>query len=348
MESVTSRRGFLFAVGSGAPLILGAADKAGSRKPVLGDGDHAYEVTHDWGELPAQIKYGNTHGVCEDSQGRIYVHHTVNAASESSDSMVVFDPEGKFIKSWGKGFKGGAHGLHIRKEGNSEFLYLCDTKRALVVKATLDGEEVFTLGYPNESEAYKPGADGKPIKYSPTNLAIAANGDIYVGDGYGSSYINQYNRKGEYIRTFGGPGKEAGQLNCPHGIILDDRGAAPILAVADRGNNRIQNFTLEGKHIEFVGGTNMPCHFSFYKNGDVVVPDLAARVTLLDKNNKVILHLGDDSAANTWNTLRKEPRDKFIPGKFVCPHGACFDHAGNIFVVEWVEVGRVSKLRRVV
>jgi hypothetical protein len=91
----------------------------------------------------------------------------------------------------------------------------------------------------------------------------------------------------------------------------------------------------------------MPCHFSFYRNGDVVVPDLAARVTLLDRNNQVILHLGDDSAANTWKDLRKEPRDKFIPGKFICPHGACFDHAGNIFVVEWVEVGRVTKLRRV-
>ena len=76
-------------------------------------------------------------------------------------------------------------------------------------------------------------------------------------------------------------------------------------------------------------------------------PDLAARVTLLDKNNKVITHLGDDSVANTWNDLRKEPREKFIPGKFVCPHGACFDHAGNIFVVEWVVVGRVTKLRRV-
>ena len=36
----------------------------------------------------------------------------------------------------------------------------------------------------------KPGADGKPIKYSPTNLAIAPNGDIYIGDGYGSSYVN--------------------------------------------------------------------------------------------------------------------------------------------------------------
>ncbi len=107
----------------------------------------------------------------------------------------MFDANGKFIKSWGREFKGSAHGLHIRKEGSTEFLYLCDTKRALVVKTTLDGEEVFTLGYPKESKPYnKPGADGKPIKYSPTNLAIAPNGDIYVGDGYGSSYVNRYNR----------------------------------------------------------------------------------------------------------------------------------------------------------
>jgi DNA-binding beta-propeller fold protein YncE len=343
----SSRRRFLFAVGGGAPLILGAADKAGSRRPILGEGEHTYEVYHDWGELPAEIKYGNTHGVCEDSQGRIYVHHTVNAVSESSDTMVVFDADGKFIKSWGKEFKGGAHGLHINKEGNQEFLYLCDTKRALVVKTTLAGEEVFTLGYPEQAQPYKPGADGKRIKYSPTNLAIAPNADIYVGDGYGSSYVNVYNSKGEYRFTFGGPGKEAGQLSCPHGIICDRRGATPVITVADRSNNRIQNFTLEGKHIEFIGGTNLPCHFSFYKNGDVVVPDLGARVTLLDRNNKVITHLGDDSAANTWKDVRKEPRDKFTPGKFVCPHGACFDHAGNIFVVEWVEVGRVSKLRRV-
>ena len=91
---------------------------------------------------------------------------------------------------------------------------------------------------------------------------------------------------------------------------------------------------------------NLPCHFSFNRNGDMVVPDLARASRCWITNNKVILHLGDD-ASNTWGELRKEPRDKFIPGKFVCPHGACFDHAGNIFVVEWVEVGRVTKLRRV-
>ena len=70
------------------------------------------------------------------------------------------------------------------------------------------------------------------------------------------------------------------------------------------------------------------------------------RPPLMDKDNKIIEHLGDDSGSDYMAT-RKLSRDHFTPGRFVCPHGACFDHAGNIFVVEWVEVGRVSKLRRV-
>jgi hypothetical protein len=339
----TSRRTFLTKVSTGlaAPLILGADNKSGSQKPVVGEGDHKYEVTHDWGELPADIKYGNTHGVCEDAHGHIYIHHTVNANSEKSDSMVVFDHKGKFVKSWGKEFKGGAHGLYIQKEGKQQFLYLCDTKRGLMVKTTLDGEEVFTLGYPKESEPYS-----KTIKYSPTNLAIAPNGDIYIGDGYGSSYINQYDSTGKYIRTFGGKGKEAGQLDCPHGIIVDMRSGEPILTVADRSNKRLQRFTLDGKHMDFVEDFPAPCHFNIYKNGDMVVPDLNARVTILDRNNKMVAQLGDDSQSN-YRETRKMTRDHFKPGKFVCPHGACFDHAGNIYVVEWVEVGRVTKLAKV-
>jgi len=341
-----NRRGFLTGVAAGAPAILGAGDKSGSKNPVTGSGDHTYEVIHDWGELPAGIKYGNTHGVCTDSQGHVYIHHTVHSTSESPDTMVVFDSKGKFVRSWGGKFKAGAHGLHIRKEGRDEFLYLCDTRQNIVVKTTLKGEEVWTIGYPKESPAYeKPGADGKPVRYSPTNVALAPNGDIYVGDGYGSSYINQYNSKGQFIRTFGGKGKEAGQLDCPHGLIVDQRGKEPMLLVADRTNKRLQNFTLDGKHHSFASGVNLPCHFHERK-GLMVIPDLGARVTLIDRNNQVVTHLGDDSASD-WRKLRTQTRDKFIPGKFICPHGACFDKDGNIFVVEWVEVGRVTKLRRV-
>jgi len=98
-----------------SPTILGASDKAGTKRPVIGSGEFTYEVYHDWGELPAGIKYGNTHGVCEDSRGQIYIHHTVHATSDRHDTMVVFDQHGKFVRSWGAEFEGGAHGLHIRR-----------------------------------------------------------------------------------------------------------------------------------------------------------------------------------------------------------------------------------------
>jgi len=346
-----SRRQFFHRVGAAipvAPAILRATDKGGLKLPVTGGDGHVYEVTHDWGALPKSIRYGNTHGVCVDAQGHVYIHHTVHATSESDDTMVVFDRNGKFVRSWGREFKGGAHGLHIQKEGREEFLYLCDTKRAVVVKATLRGEKVWEIGYPKESPSYRLNADGSQgVKYSPTNLAVAPNGDVYVADGYGSSFINHYNARGEFIRTFGGQGTEAGHLDCPHGIALDRRGKQPRLLVADRKNRRFQYFSLDGSSLGFagIGDVKLPCHFDF-RGETVVVPDLEARVTLMDGHDHVLAQLGEDDS-NTWGQLRKEERSRFVPGKFVCPHSACFDHDGNIFVVEWVEVGRVTKLRRV-
>jgi hypothetical protein len=125
---IPSRRDFLHTLGTGlaasvvGPTILGASDKAGSKPPVIGSGEFTYEVYHDWGELPAGIKYGNTHGVCEDSQGQIYIHHTVHASSERHDTMVVFDKHGKFVRSWGAEFEGGAHGLANAEAEYKDFI----------------------------------------------------------------------------------------------------------------------------------------------------------------------------------------------------------------------------------
>jgi hypothetical protein len=342
-----TRRDFVMAAALAAPILRGQS-KSGSTLPLVGDGDHKYEVVHDWGQLPPHIKWGNTHGVCEDSNGNVYVHHTVHKTSQSADSIVVFDSKGKFVRSWGPQYKDGAHGLHIRKEGSTEYLYICDQMHGIVTKRTLKGEEVWTLGYPSDSENYKlPNFQGN-IPYRPTNVAIASSGDVYVSDGYGSYFVNQYDKNAKFIRTFGGNGKDPGKLVQPHGLMIDERTSPQTLLVADRGNSRIQRFSLDGKHIEFIEGTLLPCHFHA-RNGDVVVPDLQGRVTLLNKDNRVIAHLGDAEAKSLRDLipLRLKERSEFIPGKFVCPHGAVFDHAGNIFVVEWVEVGRVTKLRKV-
>ena len=209
-----TRRRFLTtaAAAVAAPAFVGATDKAGRKAPILGQGEHRYAAIHDWGELPRTLKYGNTHGVCEDSQGHIYVLHTVLANSDSLDTMVVFDPKGRFVRSWGRQFKGGAHGLTLGREGSEEFLYLCDFQHGIVTKRTLKGEEVFTRGEPAEVEAYRPKDQAFSVAYRPTHVANAPNGDLYVGDGYGSSFINQYKSEGRVhpdIWWFGQSGRPA-------------------------------------------------------------------------------------------------------------------------------------------
>jgi len=321
-----------------APFIL-ADDKSGLRAPVLGDGEHRYEAIHDWGELPKEISYGNTHGVAEDSQGRIYIKHTVRSSSLKGDAIVVFDADGKFVKSWGAEFRGGAHGMHLVNEGGNEFFYLCDTARHRLVKTTLDGEIVWERGCPEETGGYK-----NPDEYVPTNVANAPDGTLFVADGYGRNYIHIYKPDGTYVRTFGGSGKNSTHMSTPHGLMVDTRGAEPLLVVADRGNRRLQYFNLEGEHVKFVTDElRAPCHFDS-RGTDLLIPDLESRVTIFDGDNKLITHLGD---GGSYEGIRDKDRSAFTPGKFVAPHSAIFDKSGNIFVVEWVEVGRVTKLRKV-
>lgn len=307
------------------------------QRPRTGSGEHTYEVIHDWLTPPDNLKFGDTHGLAIDSAGRIYVAHTVHPSSVSSDAVAVFDPEGKFITSWGADFRGGAHGLDVRKEGSEEFLYHCDTRRRLVVKTTLEGKVVWERCVPKE-----PGVYEKPEQWCPTNVAFAPDGDIFVGDGYGSSYVHRYSRDGEYKALIGKPGKAAGEMACPHGLWVDARDGDAKLAVCDRSNNRIQYFTLDGKHHSFVTeGLRAPCHLK-YKDGLALVPDLSSVVTILDKSNKPIAHLCDGHPTD----LRGAPREKFIPGKFVHPHTAVWLGARDILVAEWVPIGRITKLRR--
>jgi hypothetical protein len=347
-EAVRAMAAAGLAAGALAPFVRGA-NKSGLDPIILGSGEHRYECIHDWARLPRDLAFGNTHGVCEDSGGNIYVKHTVHATSTRPDAIAVFDAEGTFVRSWGAEYRGGAHGLHYSKEPGGEYLYLCDQARGVVDKVTLTGQKVWTRACPMESGLYN-----APGEYHPTNVAVVPwnvadpllhrAGEVFIADGYGKSWVHHYNARGEYLRSWGGPGKERGQLSCPHGLMVDARDPAhPLLVIADRSNRRLQVFTLDGVHVAFVTDEmRLPCHFDT-RGGVLLVPDLMARVTLLDRSSRLIAHLGDD----TDHRLRDKPRDQFIPGKFIAPHSACFDHSGNIFVVEWVEVGRVTKLRRV-
>lgn len=309
---------------------------ATARQPlVLGAGNHRYEWIPNWARLPEGMKFGNTHGaVVIDAQGRVLMN------TDSENAIIIFSPDGKFIKAWGKSWQNGTHGMALHKEGKTEFVYLTHFNRHQFAKCTLDGQEVWVKDYPKESGVYQ-----KAEEFKPTGIAITPNGDFYVTDGYGKSYVHQYSAKGEYVRSWGGVGTEAGQLKQPHGIWLDTREKTPRVLVADRANHRLQFFSLEGKFLSMVtDDLRLPSNFH-QRGTDIVVADLQGRVTILDKNNRIITHLGDNEDPKLRGQNPVLP-DKWKDGQFISPHCVRWDSQGNLYVAEWLSTGRITKLRR--
>ena len=302
----------------------------------LGGGSHTYEIVEGWGQLPGDVRFGYTHGVVVDSQDRVYVFN------QSKDAIIVFDQDGRFVQSWGEKFKKGAHGMFLNREGDREYLYLTDSELPAVVKTTLDGDEVLSLDPPDLPTVYQ-----RKDQYKPTGIAVAPNGDIYVCDGYGENLVHRYNSEGEWVRSWGTTGSQPGQMDCPHGIWVDTRKNVPMLLVADRANIRIQMFTLDGEHKEFITEElRYPC--SFYQFGDeLYIPDLRGRLTIFDQDNKLITHLGDNPGIWEKEGWPNIPPEKRTPGKFISPHATCVDSNRDIYVVEWIPDGRLTKLRRV-
>jgi hypothetical protein len=220
-----------------------AGNKGGDKTPIVGEGEYRYECHHNWGEAPASIHWFETHGVAIDNDGFIYIKHRAGGEkpktpADAQDTIVVFDPAGKFVRSFGKEYHGGGHGIDIRKENGQEFLYLsCMFPVNLVVKTDLKGEVVWIKQAPAEPHVY----DKPNTPFSPTNVAFAPDGGFYVGDGYGSHYIHQFDKDARWVRTWGGEGVEPGKMKTPHGLWLDNRpGRAQSLVVADRANARLQ------------------------------------------------------------------------------------------------------------
>jgi len=169
-----------------------------------------------------------------------------------------------------------------------------------------------------------------------------------LADGYGSYYIHRYDKEGEYMESFGGPGEGNGKFNTPHGLWIDRRpGREPSVVVTDRAHHTLQYLTLDGKHRETLSGFGLPANADTW-NDLMVVPELLGRVSLLDAQNRVVSHLGDDSErirADSKFTIRGDER-QWRPGRFVHPHDACFDPDGNLYVAEWVATGRITRMKR--
>lgn len=301
---------------------------------LIGAAPYRYDMI-DFGKLPSSVHLGYTHGVVVDGDDNVYVFN------QSERAVIQFDRHGNFQRSWGGEFSRGAHGMFLDREGPEEFFYLTDYDMPAVVKTTIHGAVQWQLGVPPRPDLYESSADFKP-----TDAAVSPDGDVYVFDGYGRSYVHVYDRRGKYLLSFGGRGSGEGQLNTPHAGWIDTRKAEPELYVADRGNNRIQVFTLEGKFKRIISGPEIKQPCDFYQFGDdLYVPDLQARLVVLDINDHVTAVLGDNPEAPKTPGWPDIP-GKLSDGKFNSCHACCVDSRGDVYVVEWISTGRVLKLVR--
>lgn len=354
----SSRRQFLSGAAAGATLIAGAplafTASRTSEEVIIGDGDYKYRVRHDWPMLPDRFSWQTTHNVAVDSAGNLYVIHEGRREQKDHPSIFVFDAERKFVRAFGSQFQGGGHGIEVRQEGSEEFLYVAAYQQVkCFAKMTLTGETVWYRKAPMESGVYAPGEDTstKPSwnrnGFLPTNFAFLDDGGFLLADGYGSFHIHRYDKDANWMSSFGGAGDGEGKFATAHGLWVDKRPQRkPSIVVTDRAHHTLQIFDMDGKYQETLTGFGLPANIDTWENL-MLVPELKARVTLLNEHNEVAAHLG--AAAERLDkvkNLRGKP-DEWKNGQFVHPHDACFAENGDIYVAEWVGTGRVSKLERV-
>src|SRR5437588_2981695 len=128
----------------------------------------------------------------------------------------------------------------------------------------------------------------------PNDVAIAANGDVFVAEGHtpgpmGDPRVLKFDKTGTFIKSWGGKGKEPGKFDVAHGLAID---AGGLLWVADRENQRIQVFDQDGAFVRQMKYAGLPCSFDIGKESIFMVNGFAGQLLKLDLNGSVLAAVG--------------------------------------------------------
>ena len=293
---------------------------------IVGAGKYTYRVHEDWAHAPAHVDMKPA-AVAVGPQDRVYCFNRV-----AEHPVVVFDRDGNFVTSWGAGMFKFPHAIRFDDKG---FVWLTDEHHQQFMKFTADGALLQTIGVkgarsdtgvPDEdfsSAAWKKVTHGGGPFNLPTDIAFAPDGSMFMSDGYGNARVHKFSADAKHLFSWGEPGKAPGQFNLPHGVWVDRRGR---LLVADRENDRVQVFDLDGKLLE-VWPTELIGPAFFYVDADdiVYIPEHnGGMISILTLDGERLARWGD-------------------PIHCSC-HGIWCDSRSNIYVVQPGEWGRVRRI----
>ncbi len=295
-----------------------------------------YEVVPDWLKLQeGKTKLGDMHGdIAISSKGEVYF-----SVQEPGAGVVVYSADGKFLRSLPKA-PSDFHGFVIRKQADGEFIYGPRLGGQCIVKLTLDGETVLNIPASTIPDEFKNKNGNGKTSVALTGMDVAPNGDLYVTDGYASDYIHRFDHEGKYIQSFGGK-KAPFNFKTVHKIVIDNRFQPPQILACDRANMRLVHFSLQGEWLGVVA-TDLRLPSALAIHGDyVAVGELNGRVTVLDKEAKVVARVGENTAPGVGTNQMKP--EQWRPGFISSAHGVTFNEHGDIFVSEWNVYGRVQR-----
>jgi DNA-binding beta-propeller fold protein YncE len=301
----------------------------------------SYDIHSHWERPPSGIQHKDVSAVGVDSRDRVYL------LTRYDSNVLVYESDGSFVTAWGGELFTNPHGLTV---GPDDCVYCVDNGDHSVRKFTPDGKLVMTLGRPGEPSdtGYASGVPfvvhnvGTVARPGPpfngcTNLAIAADGRIFVADGYGNCRVHVFSPDGELLFSFGEVGIGPGQFYLPHGIAIAADGR---VHVCDRENDRIQVFDEAGRYLTQWTDVQRPCQIAIDPGGFGYVAELwrpkgkgsfrhgfmpddrPGRVTIFDRDGSIVARWG----ASTIN--------RAAPGCFIAPHGIAVDSRGDVYVSE--------------
>ena len=243
-----------------------------------------YTFVPDAIKLPEGSKMGAAAAVAFDARGHIYV------LTRGAQAFFEFDENGGFVRSFGDGMFTRSHGLKIDRDGN---LWATDVGAHTVVKLNPAGQVLLTIGTKGQAGEWNETA-GSHLLNQPNDVAIAANGDIFVAQGHtpgagGDARVLKFDKDGRFIKQWGGKGKEPGQFVVAHGIVIDGQG---LLWVMDRENQRVQVFDSNGTFVREQKYKGLPCSVAFGRDEAYMVNGFAGQLLRLDLNGKVLAAMG--------------------------------------------------------
>jgi len=244
-----------------------------------------YRTVNSWAQLPEGRSMGAVGDLTMDPDGKHLWAIIRCDASEPErfgdecrdsnlDPILKFDLDGNVVESFGGGMFVWPHGMDVDDQGNVWVTDAVADKRRgkgsrghQVIKFSPQGEVLMVLGTPGEA------GGGKNHLDRPSDVVVAANGDIFVADGHardGNNRVVKFSSDGAYLKEWGSTGYAPGEFRQLHAIAIDKRGR---VFVADRQNNRIQIFDQEGSFIAQWTQFGRPSGIYFDGHDNIYVSD---------------------------------------------------------------------------